>query len=70
MDGAFIVWEYEQETLYDYLHQHININFSMEIEDSGMLPFLEVLVKHDDNKKIYSYCLIINRNRRAGKITD
>lgn len=49
VDDTFIVWPHGRETLDVFLehlnNQHCDIKFTMEIENNGSLPFLDVLVK-------------------------
>ncbi|XP_018401736.1 PREDICTED: uncharacterized protein LOC108778909 [Cyphomyrmex costatus] len=54
VDDTFVIWRHGKEELDKFLNflnnQHANIRFTMEIEENGKLPFLNVLVtKKTDN---------------------
>lgn len=59
-DDTFVIWPYRQASLKEFL-QHINnprptIKFTMEVETSNTLPFLDVLMmKWDSNLFTYVY---------------
>ena len=46
MDDTFVIWPHGQEKLMDFLNQlngiHNKIQFTMEIEEAGHLPFLDI----------------------------
>jgi hypothetical protein len=48
VDDTFVVWRHGKEELHDFLNHlnniHPNIKFTMEVEQSQLLPFLDVLV--------------------------
>ena len=48
VDDTFVIWPQGQEKLMDFLNHlngmHNNINFTMEIEEEGYLPFLDINV--------------------------
>ena len=53
-DDTFVVWKRSIEDLWDFL-QHLNtmrtsIKFTMEMEEDGQLPFMDVLVKRNGEK--------------------
>ena len=53
VDDTFVVWPHPKDTLVSFLN-HLNshsphIQFTMEIEQNNALPFLDVLVTHNDN---------------------
>ena len=48
VDDILVVWEHGQDSLKDFL-AHLNsfdsnLQFTIELEDSGKLPFLDVLI--------------------------
>ena len=49
VDDTFVIWNYGDEQLEDFLSflngRHRNIEFTMEKETNGSLPFLDVQVK-------------------------
>ncbi|XP_018401785.1 PREDICTED: uncharacterized protein LOC108778952 [Cyphomyrmex costatus] len=54
VDDTFVIWRHGKDELDKFLNflnnQHTNIRFTTEIEENGMLPFLDVLVtKKTDN---------------------
>lgn len=53
IDNTFVIWQHGQDKLEPY-QQHLNslqdpIQFTMKVEDSQQLPFLDVLVKREGN---------------------
>jgi hypothetical protein len=47
VDDTFVVWPHGRNKLHGFLHLnniHPNIKFTMEVEQNGSLPFLDVLV--------------------------
>ncbi|GJQ73674.1 hypothetical protein Trydic_g14012 [Trypoxylus dichotomus] len=54
VDDIFVIWPHGPRTLEEFLQhinkQHVNVNFTMEIEEDGNLPFLDVLVEPTDNQ--------------------
>ena len=58
VDDTFIVWPHGKDELVNFLDhlnsQHDNIRFTMEIEEEGCLPFLDVKVQRSDNKLSFS----------------
>ncbi|GJQ86176.1 hypothetical protein Trydic_g12446 [Trypoxylus dichotomus] len=56
VDDTFDIWPHGARTLEEFLQyinrQHANINFTMEIEEDGNLPFLDVLVEHTNSNKL------------------
>ncbi|XP_071784259.1 uncharacterized protein [Asterias amurensis] len=48
VDDTFVVWPHGQDSLHEFLQylnqKHSSINFTMEQEHSGKLPFLDVLI--------------------------
>ncbi|GJQ76404.1 hypothetical protein Trydic_g2120 [Trypoxylus dichotomus] len=51
VDGMFVVWPHGRDKL-DWFLKHLNgvhpsIQFTMELEHNGVLPFLDVLVNRD-----------------------
>ncbi|BFZ08010.1 hypothetical protein BsWGS_11049 [Bradybaena similaris] len=53
VDDTFVLWNHGTENLKEFL-SHINnhnpaIQFTMEVEKQGSLPFLDVKVERDDN---------------------
>ena len=58
VDDTFVIWNGNMDEL-SVFHQHLNslrpsIQFTMEEESEGQLPFLDVLVKKDDCRLITS----------------
>jgi hypothetical protein len=53
VDDTFVIWSHGRETLPQFLDflnsQHRNIQFTMEIEQNNQLPFLDVLVKKNED---------------------
>ena len=53
VDDTFVIWSHGQEKLRDFLLHlnsiHPQIQFTMEIESDGQLPFLDVLVRRKDD---------------------
>ncbi|GJQ82841.1 hypothetical protein Trydic_g2581 [Trypoxylus dichotomus] len=56
VDDTFVIWPDGPRTLEEFLQhinrQHANVNFTMEIEEDGSLPFLDVLVERTDSNKL------------------
>ena len=54
VDDTFVVWQHGENHLGEFLEHlnglHTRIDFTMEEEVSGKLPFLDVLVKRKDNR--------------------
>ena len=53
VDDTFVIWPYDRGKLQDFL-SHLNnrqesIKFTMEEENAGSIPFLDVLVKRSGN---------------------
>ncbi|GJQ66139.1 hypothetical protein Trydic_g4204 [Trypoxylus dichotomus] len=44
VDDTFVIWPHNR--------QHADINFTMEIEEDGNLPFLDVLVECTDSNRV------------------
>ena len=46
VDDTFVVWPHGRDTLQDFLkhlnEQHSSIKFTMEVEEDGNIPFLDV----------------------------
>ena len=58
VDDTFVIWSGDKEEL-SMFQQHLNslrpsIQFTMEGESDGQLPFLDVLVKKEDGRLITS----------------
>ena len=54
VDDTFVIWPHGRDSL-TLFHEHINrlrdpIKFTMEIEDEGRIPFLDVLVQRSRNQ--------------------
>ncbi|KAJ4448198.1 hypothetical protein ANN_10212 [Periplaneta americana] len=53
VDDTFVIWKHGRRTLEDFLlhlnSQHEQIQFTMETEKDGQLPFLDVLVYRQEN---------------------
>ena len=54
VDDTFVIWPYDRDKLQDFLG-HLNnrqesIKFTMEEENAGSIPFLDVLVKRSGNQ--------------------
>ncbi len=51
VDDTFVIWPHGKDSLNQFLDhlnsQHSTIKFTMEIEQSGCLPFLDVLIKRN-----------------------
>jgi hypothetical protein len=51
-----MVWPHGKDTLQEFLchlnNIHSNISFTMGLEESGTLPFLDVLVKKRTDRKL------------------
>ncbi|GJQ88541.1 hypothetical protein Trydic_g20125, partial [Trypoxylus dichotomus] len=56
VDDTFVIWPNGPRTLEEFPQhinrQHANINFTMEIEEDGNLPFLDVLVERTYSNKL------------------
>lgn len=56
VDDTFIIWPHGEEKLEKFLREinsiHQNIQFTMEKENNGKLPFLDVLVSRNKNGKL------------------
>lgn len=56
VDDTFVIWPHGKTALGEFLNhlnnQHDRIKFTMEIEENGKLPFLDVLVKRGDGNKL------------------
>lgn len=56
IDDTFIIWPHGRNTLTDFLTHlnahHPDIQFTMEIESNGQLPFLDVLVTRLPNREL------------------
>jgi hypothetical protein len=56
VDDTFVVWLHGREALQEFLchlnNIHNNIRFTMELEESGTLPFLDVVVKKRTDGKL------------------
>ncbi|KAL0266587.1 UNVERIFIED_CONTAM: hypothetical protein PYX00_009089 [Menopon gallinae] len=55
VDDTFVIWPHGSETLPDFLNHlnsiHPDIQFTLELESEGTLPFLDVLItRHPDGK--------------------
>jgi len=52
IDNTFVIWRHGTAELRKFLiflnNQHPNIHFTIDIEDNGKLPFLDVLVSKKD----------------------
>ncbi|XP_069673690.1 uncharacterized protein [Periplaneta americana] len=53
VDNTFVIWPHGQDTLPDFI-RHINslrpqIQFTMEVETNGKLPFLDILISRNNN---------------------
>ena len=48
VDDTFIIWQHSKQQLDNFFqhlnNQHSNIKFTMETEDQGSLPFLDVCI--------------------------
>lgn len=56
VDDTFVIWPHGQEAL-DEFHTHLNsqnedIQFTMEAESGGKLPFLDTSVRREGSKAI------------------
>ncbi|XP_011858751.1 PREDICTED: uncharacterized protein LOC105556278 [Vollenhovia emeryi] len=53
VDDTFVIWNHGSETLPQILtfinSQHPNIQFTMEIEQNSQVPFLDVLVRRNED---------------------
>ena len=58
VDDTFIVWRHGKDELENFLNhlnsQHGSIRLTMEIEEGGCLPFLDVKVSRSDNQLSFS----------------
>ncbi|GJQ79489.1 hypothetical protein Trydic_g16342 [Trypoxylus dichotomus] len=67
VDDTFVIWPHAPRTLEEFLQhinrQHANVNFTMEIEEDGNLPFLDVLVERTDSLCRLRGGLIVFQNR-------
>ncbi|XP_046384847.1 uncharacterized protein LOC124155175 [Ischnura elegans] len=56
VDDTFVVWPHGKSELNNFLRhfniQNSSINFTMEIEENGLLPFLDVLVSKKQNGRL------------------
>ncbi|XP_050528175.1 uncharacterized protein LOC126898277 [Daktulosphaira vitifoliae] len=55
VDDTFVLWQHGEDKLQSFLQHlnsiHANIQFTMETEENGKLPFLDVMVKKQPNGK-------------------
>ena len=53
VDDTFVIWSHGRETLPQFLaflnSQRLNIQFTMEVEQNNQIPFLDVLVKRNED---------------------
>ncbi|XP_024882522.1 uncharacterized protein LOC112461499 [Temnothorax curvispinosus] len=53
VDDTFVIWSHGRDTLPQFLaflnSQHPNIQFTMEVEQNSQIPFLDVLVRRNDD---------------------
>ncbi|XP_011860821.1 PREDICTED: uncharacterized protein LOC105557975 [Vollenhovia emeryi] len=53
VDDTFVIWNHGRETLPQFLtfinSQHPNIQFTMETEQDSQIPFLDVMVRRNEN---------------------
>lgn len=58
VDDTFVVWRHGRDELVNFLHhlnsQHESIQFTMEIEEAGCIPFLDVKVQRSDASLSFS----------------
>ncbi len=58
VDDTLVVWQHGKQELYKFLDhlnsRHSAIQFTMELESNGNLPFLDVLVQKSDNNLNFS----------------
>ena len=51
VDDTFVIWSHGRDTLPQFLaflnSQHLNIQFTMEVEQNNQIPFLDVLVRRN-----------------------
>ncbi|XP_071454132.1 uncharacterized protein [Hetaerina americana] len=56
VDDTFIVWPHGPAALNEFLEHmnsaHPNIRFTMEKEDNGQLPFLDILIKKREDRTL------------------
>ena len=58
VDDTFVIWQHGPEALQDF-QDHLNqqeplIQFTMEREEEGKIPFLDALIERDHNKRTMS----------------
>ena len=68
VDDTFVIWPHGMEKLQMFLEhlnsRHNNIKFTMELEDNGSLPFLDVLLTRTGGKLSHTvYRKPTNTNR-------
>jgi hypothetical protein len=56
VDDTFVIWPHGKETLEEFLELlnagHSSISLTMELEEDGMLPFLDVLVSRERGRRL------------------
>ena len=57
VDDTFVVWPHGRDTFQDFLQhlneQHPSIKFTMEIEDDGRIPFLDVGISRNPDGSLH-----------------
>ena len=67
VDDTFVIWSYDRDKLQDFLghldNRQESIKFTMEEENAGSIPFLDVLIKRSGNQLTSVYRKRTHTNR-------